>query len=382
MRIDEVVANLNSRIQHDKVFDYPEVVFVAHSLGGLIVQRLLLTHREYAKRVPFIYFFSTPQTGSQIANLAHIFSSDPLLAPLKAGDQNDYLRSIESDWRAAKFSIKRYCAYETKPIKGTVVVDRDSATRNCSEEPVPINEDHIGIVKPCGVQDDSYVALFNAVASTPIVTRRPKKRAPTAPSSRPPSGQPPASAPSDGAAQTGRSSPDPRAELGGLLDDGFHLVDKCASITVPMQCPPDFCGPAQEWIDKVQRTLTVSADPSAIAAWRNTQLSATPDAKKTLSFSCALLQLKTETLTRVLNRSSFPSKSEPANVVMDCQMEALRTRMEPTIYLLDASPQSVGGPARLGIGAEARFWPDAKPYPGSFLQKCTVTNYDDAPVYG
>jgi predicted alpha/beta hydrolase family esterase len=82
MNLDEVVSNLNNRLVNDEVFSkYREVVFVCHSLGGLIVQRLLLTFRSYAQQVPFIYFFSTPETGAQITKLASVFSSAPCGLP-------------------------------------------------------------------------------------------------------------------------------------------------------------------------------------------------------------------------------------------------------------------------------------------------------------
>lgn len=97
MTIDEIVSNLANRFQSDGVFAHREVVFVAHSLGGLIVQRFLITHREYAKQVPLIMFYSTPETGAQIAKL---------------------------EWIAAHFPIKRYCAYEKQPTKGIWIVDR------------------------------------------------------------------------------------------------------------------------------------------------------------------------------------------------------------------------------------------------------------------
>ena len=114
MTIDEIVGNLQNRLQHDKVFDHKEVVFVAHSLGGLIVQRFLLTHREYAKQVPFIYFYSTPETGAEIARLGSLFSSDPLLKQMFPGEANDYLLNLEAEWKAAGFTnIHRYCAYES-----------------------------------------------------------------------------------------------------------------------------------------------------------------------------------------------------------------------------------------------------------------------------
>jgi pimeloyl-ACP methyl ester carboxylesterase len=167
MTIDEIVANLDNRLEADRVFDHRDVVFVAHSLGGLVVQRFLLTQREYAKQVSFIYFFSTPETGAQIAKIGSIFSQDPLLREMFPGDGNDYLQNLEMEWRTAKFgSIGRYCAYEKETTNGVLVVDRLSGTRDCSKV-VPLNENHISIVKPCSVRDDAYAALRNAVGENP-----------------------------------------------------------------------------------------------------------------------------------------------------------------------------------------------------------------------
>jgi hypothetical protein len=66
-------------------------------MGGLVVQRLLLMNREYAKQVPAILFYATPQTGAQIARIGTLFSSDPLLRQMIPGTWNDYLRAIEKD---------------------------------------------------------------------------------------------------------------------------------------------------------------------------------------------------------------------------------------------------------------------------------------------
>jgi len=171
MNLEEVVTGLNSRLVSDGVFSqHREVVFVCHSLGGLIVQRLLLTFRDYAQQVPFIYFFSTPETGAQIANLAAVFSSDPLLKALIPGGGNVYLQNLENEWKAANFHIHRFCAYEKTKYMGVLVVDRLSSTRSCDDPPIPINENHVTIVKPDGPNHDSYVALRNAFNKYPVAT--------------------------------------------------------------------------------------------------------------------------------------------------------------------------------------------------------------------
>jgi dihydroxyacetone kinase len=48
--VDEQVSNIMNRLTDARVFeDHNEVVFLVHSLGGLVTQRLLLTHREQTR---------------------------------------------------------------------------------------------------------------------------------------------------------------------------------------------------------------------------------------------------------------------------------------------------------------------------------------------
>jgi hypothetical protein len=171
MTLDEVVSALKNRFDADAVFsEHQEIIFVAHSLGGLVVQRLLLTYPTLVPSTKLIYFFSTPESGSGIARYARIFNSDPLIGELRSGPRNDYLESLEDSWRAAPGvgSLMTRCAYETKKTHHVLVVDRLSATRMCPiGTPLPIPKDHISIVKPCSVKDDAYIALNNAVREIP-----------------------------------------------------------------------------------------------------------------------------------------------------------------------------------------------------------------------
>lgn len=169
MSIDDQVSNLMSRLEADGVFSkHTEVVFVAHSLGGLVVQRLLLTHHELAAKVRFIYFLSTPEEGSAIARIGHALNDDPDLQQMFPGDSNTYLQNIETEWNGAQFGIPRYCTYERKTTKGVLVVDRLSGTRNC-DKAVALDEDHSGIAKPCSTNDDAYIALSNAEDEKPVL---------------------------------------------------------------------------------------------------------------------------------------------------------------------------------------------------------------------
>jgi pimeloyl-ACP methyl ester carboxylesterase len=171
MTVDELVVSLNDRFTADGVFEnHREVVFVCHSLGGIVVEQFLVTYqKQYADKVPFVFLFAVPNEGSQVAALGQFLSKDPLLKTLMHGNEDDYLLALETQWRAAQFKTRRYCAYEKKSLKGTVfIVDRSSGTRNCDAPAKPINEDHWGIVKPNDRKHSSYIALRNAVVANPI----------------------------------------------------------------------------------------------------------------------------------------------------------------------------------------------------------------------
>lgn len=170
---------------------HSEVVFICHSLGGLIFKQMLLDHQTYANQIPFVVFYATPGAGSFIARFGSLFSGDPLLKSMSSSGDNLYLLELEKRWRALNPPIKRYCAYENLkmrphnlaeaiPVSGTAnaaekladfvggvyVVDPFSATYGCDSSSgfTAIDANHIGIVKP-QTQSDAIYTLFKGYYS-------------------------------------------------------------------------------------------------------------------------------------------------------------------------------------------------------------------------
>src|SRR5277367_1946711 len=52
-----------SRLKQDGVWEHREVVFIAHSLGGILVEEMLLRHPAESARVKFIVSYGTPHEG-------------------------------------------------------------------------------------------------------------------------------------------------------------------------------------------------------------------------------------------------------------------------------------------------------------------------------
>jgi pimeloyl-ACP methyl ester carboxylesterase len=100
--ITETVQALHSRLQADRVFqNHQSVLFVAHSMGGLVVQEFLLTYRIDPNKVPLLFQFSTPHEGSEIAKIARHVARNRALETLIPGDANEYLRNLDVRWKAA-----------------------------------------------------------------------------------------------------------------------------------------------------------------------------------------------------------------------------------------------------------------------------------------
>jgi pimeloyl-ACP methyl ester carboxylesterase len=167
--IDELADNLRLVLESDGVFEkHKEVIFVCHSMGGLVARALLLKYQKLAPQVPMIYFFSTPTTGSEVADLANVFSKrNPQFEDMKSWRDSAYVGNLVRQWLAAEFQIKSYCAYEKQKTFGVKIVHEPSATNLCNQRLDPIDADHIDIVKPSDRRAIPYMALRQAVISTP-----------------------------------------------------------------------------------------------------------------------------------------------------------------------------------------------------------------------
>jgi pimeloyl-ACP methyl ester carboxylesterase len=171
-------------LQKDHVWEHREVVFLAHSLGGILVEEMLLRHPADAARVRFIVSYGTPHEGSTIARMASIYDKDPLLGELRDTDNNTFLTQLEGDWRGhdAVNGIHRFCAYEgedTMPesrfgryLKAHArVVGYFSATYGCdvTTPPQEIRADHMNMIRPLDRQSAAYDFFYRVYRDNPVL---------------------------------------------------------------------------------------------------------------------------------------------------------------------------------------------------------------------
>jgi len=162
--IHEAANKLHESLTYNRVLEYPAIVYVAHSMGGLVVLQNLLTRREQLDKVRLIVLFATPQEGSEITTIAKEIANNLALEQMLPADRNGFLRQMSDQWRSLTTRPPIVCGYEKKATKGVMIVPWSSATRFCDGAPLAIEEaDHITIVKPDRSNHDSVVLVVNSL---------------------------------------------------------------------------------------------------------------------------------------------------------------------------------------------------------------------------
>jgi hypothetical protein len=153
------------------------VVFVTHSLGGLLVKQVLRHARDYGdvrwrsvvKRTRGVVFLSTPHSGSDIANwvkhLGFVLRNTVSIKELEAHDPR--LRELNIWYRnnvgALGIRTEVYC--EKIPMHGFLVVDETSADPGIAGVvPIPMDDDHVSICKPPNKNAHVYKRVRRAIA--------------------------------------------------------------------------------------------------------------------------------------------------------------------------------------------------------------------------
>jgi pimeloyl-ACP methyl ester carboxylesterase len=169
LTIDELAENMRAVFVADGVSKYQRLIFLSHSMGGLVTRAFLVKNRDVASQTLFAYFFSTPTNGSQIASIASAFLDNPQISKMKTLKPDDYLADRLRDWLGAKFEFPSFCAYEKRPTHGTsLVVTMDSAASLCTRALDPIDTDHVDIVKPESENAHSYIAFKAAYTDAKV----------------------------------------------------------------------------------------------------------------------------------------------------------------------------------------------------------------------
>jgi pimeloyl-ACP methyl ester carboxylesterase len=198
MIIEKRAGNLAQKLANAGVGDRP-LVFITHSMGGLVVKALLVgsqtqadqDRKRIANQTRGIVFCATPHRGSDFANAAALLGtflggSQDHLKEMQAGQEPlNVLHDEFVEWQ--RLRAVPVCSYAEniglfrkgllRPVPLGLVVPRDSANPNIAGHTVrDVDEDHLTLVKPKNRRSDVYAGVLRFVkeslfSETNIATR-------------------------------------------------------------------------------------------------------------------------------------------------------------------------------------------------------------------
>lgn len=154
------------------------IIFVAHSMGGLVVKKAYILGRsdsEYAQIISNVYgivFLATPHRGAQYAKmLNNILSTAPLGAPPKAyiadlDTHSSALQDINEQFQTLCNELSLFSFFETLKtsfgLTKLVIVEKESGILGYPQETSsPLNADHHTICKFTSQEDPKYKSVKN-----------------------------------------------------------------------------------------------------------------------------------------------------------------------------------------------------------------------------
>jgi tetratricopeptide (TPR) repeat protein len=186
MPLQDRAANIFELLLTEPGLRTGPIVLVCHSLGGLVVKKVLLNLQQQAMRRPEaadflqrvreVVFAATPHTGSAQATwldrLRFLAWPSSVARVLVANDPA--LRDINVAYRGLaderRNSLRHQIFYETRGTPGGEIVDEGSADPGLpGDPPVPVDADHIDIVKPPDRSSLLYMRVRQFVERMPAV---------------------------------------------------------------------------------------------------------------------------------------------------------------------------------------------------------------------
>lgn len=156
------------------------IIFVTHSMGGLVVKKAyLLGQRDHnfadiISAMKAIVFLSTPHRGTQLAAVLNrvlsvcITTLSPKYYLAELNSHSQTLEDLNEEFRNAVGDLKIFSMYETQHtsigLSKVMVLQKDSSILGYpTEVSTPLDADHHDVCKFTNTQDPNYISVRNVL---------------------------------------------------------------------------------------------------------------------------------------------------------------------------------------------------------------------------
>ncbi|XP_006354916.1 uncharacterized protein [Solanum tuberosum] len=188
--LQEVSAMLLEKLVAAGIGNRP-VVFISHSMGGLVVKQMLYQAKaekkdNFVKNTIGVVFYSCPHFGSKLADMpwrmGFVFRPAPTIGELRSGsprlvELNDFMGQLH---KKGKLEVLSFCETKVTPIVEGYggwafrmeIVPLESAYPGFGELVVLESTDHINSCKPLSRSDPSYKETLEFLHKLKALSKR------------------------------------------------------------------------------------------------------------------------------------------------------------------------------------------------------------------
>ena len=161
-KLNVCALGFQTKLSHPPLDDYDAIAVVAHSMGGLVVQRAILDNEALCTRISHVVLYGSPSGGLKKARFGRLLKSQ--LADMV--EDGKFIRSLRQDWDST-FGETPPFVFRTIAGSEDHFVPPESSLMPFSDrarEVVP--GDHIEIVHPETLDHPSYTVFFKALTGS------------------------------------------------------------------------------------------------------------------------------------------------------------------------------------------------------------------------
>ncbi|KAI1356671.1 WD40 repeat-like protein [Xylaria sp. FL0043] len=181
LTVHDFAVALLADLKHSQAFKRngnTPIVFVAHSMGGLVIKKAYLlatrneAYKDIASRIHTMYFLATPHRGSDSAAYLKAYLSLPLPTGAKSFvkelmPDSQTVHDINYEFRYACSHLKLFSFFESQPTAGVMIVEKQSAVIGLpNEEEQYLPADHRHVCKFESDQDPGYLIVMRKLKAT------------------------------------------------------------------------------------------------------------------------------------------------------------------------------------------------------------------------
>jgi pimeloyl-ACP methyl ester carboxylesterase len=143
---------------------YASLAIIAHSMGGLVVQRAILDDSALRSRVGYVLLFGTPSAGLKKASFFKFWK--PQLEDM--ADNSGFIKDLRARWTQQIVDHPTFTLYATAGDEDQFVPPDSSIFPFTADQRRVVRGDHLSIVKPAGASDSSVqVVIESLVGNAP-----------------------------------------------------------------------------------------------------------------------------------------------------------------------------------------------------------------------